>query len=199
MSHRPDEGAGKPRTWRISPRGAAVPDRCGAVLVKAPGRTRTCDLGTIQNDRGARRQQRGRILTGRPDRYRPGSGTSRTYRRSAAVAVARLVAVGVADAGQQEHVGSPPSVDGHQVPGLGGGHPVTGNAAAIAAISVRSAVSRAISASTSASRRRRSCSAGSQGQAPVSRTASRCRMSTRRSPSRCAPRMNRRRSIAAAS
>jgi MFS family permease len=72
----------------------------------------------------------------------------------------------------------------YAVPGAGSGHSACGSAAAMAAISVRSAVSRAIWASTSSSRRRSSSPAGSHGQCPVSRTASRWPMSTSRSPSR---------------
>jgi aminoglycoside phosphotransferase (APT) family kinase protein len=104
--------------------------------------------------------------------------------------------------------GSPPSTSdpafwrsaAHQVPGTGSGHGPAGSAspAAIPASSARSRVSRDISRSISPMCCPSSVSAGPQGQTPVSRTASSCRISASRSPSRCAPRMNSIRSRSAA-
>lgn len=81
---------------------------------------------------------------------------------------------------------SPPLLGWTPVPGVGWRQSSAGSASPMAANSVRSAVGRP-------------SSAGSHGHWPVSRAARRCRMSANDSPRRCAPWMNRSRSMAATS
>ena len=83
------------------------------------------------------------------------------------------------------------------MPGSGSGQSGPGMADSMPRSSPRNADSRLMSSSIWVTCRRSRSAAGSQGQAPVSRTVSRSRISARRSPSRCAPRMNSKRSTSA--
>jgi hypothetical protein len=85
---------------------------------------------------------------------------------------------------------------GNHVPGVGSGQSWLGNRSTIATSSPRSDRSLASSRSISAMWLRSSCSAGSHGHRPVSRTSSSVLISRSRNPSRCAPWMNCSRSTA---
>ena len=146
-----------PSKSRRPHRAAPSPDRAGGgrhvARVSAGWPAPGASDGLARWARGHGSRNRG---TGRP--HRPRSAAAAAILRRARWPVAAVVEDQIQDHGH--HL---PSSGGHHVPGTGGGQSAAGRASRIVAISLRRALSRAISASISARRRDSSCSAGSQG------------------------------------